>query len=488
MKLSKKEQEELLILKSQDEDFWKFNKIQIYFGTQDYKIPDGTGTIVHSRYSYPKHWEFFEAGKTFNIRAVISANRTGKSLAGCYEDCVHATGKYPVDWPGRRFTRPVQIWICGDRGEAVRDSLQVKLWGELGSPGTGLLPVGTEVSAMSGIPGGIGVYKVPHVSGGFSVITVKTYQAGRTAFEGATCDIIHLDEECPRDIFSECLTRMATTNGMIYLTFTPDSGLTDTLVMLLDNNSEFPKHITKITWDDVPHLTEQMKKIILAAYSPHERDCRTKGIPYLGRGKIYNINEDAYIIDMPPISRWWPRCYALDVGYAHPTAAVWAAWDREDDIIYIYSEYRASRTEVSSHANAILARGKWIPGVIDNSSNQESAVNDGIKLIDMYQKFGISPSFVKKGKGSREAGILEVYDRLESGRLKISNKCQMLIDEIRLYRRDDNGKIIKDKDDLLDALRYLVTNGLYYAITEPNEDDSYKNNFESSGRSKIGGY
>lgn len=487
--LSKKEEQELLTLQLEEENYWKHNKLNIYYGENDYTNPNGK--IICGRDKYPKHVNFFNAGKEYILRAFIAGNQTGKSLAGCIEDVYHATGLYPKWWKGYRFTKPVTIWLCGDRAEAIRDGLQVKLYGESGSPNTGLIPEKLLIDKISyqGVAGTIGVYKIKHVSGGISTITIKTYQSGRTAFESAVVDIIHLDEECPRDIFSECITRTADSNGILYLTFTPDSGLTDTVTFFLDKEDGVRKSVTMVGWDDVPHLSSERKKILLASYSPHERDCRTKGIPYLGHGKIYNLPEDKFIIDPIEINRWWPRVYGMDIGYSHPTACVWMAHDRESDRVIVYSEYKQAQVEPATHANAIINRGAWIPGIVDTTANEKGSASrvDGTRLIDLYNKFGLSLFLAQKKSGSVEEGILEIYDRLTSDRLKIFSTCTQLIDELRIYRRDDRGNIVKKNDDLLDAWRYGITTGLMCAITEPNPSIGRKN-FNNSGKSEVGGY
>ena len=45
--------------------------------------------------------------------------------------------------------------------------------------------------------------------------------------------MIWLDEESPTDIYTECLLRTMTTNGVIYLTLTPLLGLTDLALSFL---------------------------------------------------------------------------------------------------------------------------------------------------------------------------------------------------------------------------------------------------------------
>jgi len=50
----------------------------------------------------------------------------------------------------------------------------------------------------------------------------------------------------------------------------------------------------------------------------------------------------------------------------------WGAWDRQSDVIYIYSEYLRRDAEPVVHAEAIRSRGDWIRGVIDAASRGRS--------------------------------------------------------------------------------------------------------------------
>jgi hypothetical protein len=56
---------------------------------------------------------------------------------------------------------------------------------------------------------------------------------------------------------------------------------------------------------------------------------------------------------------------------------------------------------------------------------------------------------------------------------------------MRLYRRDEKGKIVKERDHLMDAKRYLLMSGMMRAITEPvaNWEDE-----RGHGRSSSTGY
>jgi phage terminase large subunit-like protein len=61
----------------------------------------------------------------------------------------------------------------------------------------------------------------------------NSYDQGRAKFQGTSKDLCWLDEQCPLDVYTECLTRLLTRNGIIMLTFTPLDGLTDVVLKYL---------------------------------------------------------------------------------------------------------------------------------------------------------------------------------------------------------------------------------------------------------------
>lgn len=196
---------------------------------------------------YPKHLEFFRAGATFRERCFMAANRIGKTEgAGGFETALHLTGKYPEWWEGSIYDAPVKFWAAGKTNETTRDIVQAKLFGAVafdggrkGVSGTGLVP-GDGIGAITwkqGVQDLIDTIKVKHYTGGefdgWSTLGIKSYQQGRGAFEGTEQDGIWLDEEPPLDIYGECLIRTATTDGLIYITFTPLDGMTPTALSFL---------------------------------------------------------------------------------------------------------------------------------------------------------------------------------------------------------------------------------------------------------------
>ena len=162
------------------------------------------------------------------------------------------------------------------------------------------------------------------------------------------------------------------------------------------------------------------------------------------------------------IPRHFAKAYGMDVGW-NCTAALFGAWDRDSDILYVYSEHYRGQAEPSVHASAIRARGEWIKGAIDPAARGRSQ-RDGEQLLADYVNLGLDLVMADNGV---ESGVYHVLERFSSGRLKVFSTCQNVLAEHRLYRRDDKGKIVKKYDHAMDALRYLVRMLEQIATTQP---------------------
>jgi hypothetical protein len=64
-------------------------------------------------------------------------------------------------------------------------------------------------------------------------------------------------------------------------------------------------------------------------------------------------------------------------------------------------------------------------------------------------------SYTDERRNFVEAGIQDVLDSMHTGRLKVFEHLNAWFEEFELYHRD-NGKIVKERDDLLDATRYAI--------------------------------
>lgn len=416
---------------------------------------------------YRKHLRFFRLGSTVGTRCFMAGNRVGKTICGGYEVTLHLTGRYPAWWDGATFDAPIRAWAAGDTGKTVREISQDKLLGPWGKFGTGLIPADDIVrfTTKQGVPEAVDTLWVKHydehgVHDGESRLAFKSYDQGREAFQGTEQEVIWLDEESNDSIRNECMMRLMTTDGLLIETFTPLRGVTPIVRQYLvdglvpDNDDAVvlgDKALVMAGWDDAPHLGEAEKARTLADTPPHLRDARSKGIPSLGSGAIYPVPESEVVVMDMPIPAHWQRMFALDVGW-NRTAAVWGAWDRDADIIYLYSEHYRGQAEPAIHAEAIRARGKNLRGEIDPAARGRSQI-DGENLMESYKSLGLK---LHAANNAREAGIYAVWQRLSTGRLKVFRSLNNWLMEYRMYQRDEKGKIVKENDHLMDATRYLV--------------------------------
>jgi hypothetical protein len=165
---------------------------------------------------------------------------------------------------------------------------------------------------------------------------------------------------------------------------------------------------------------------------------------------IYSLPEKDIVVKEFPIPDHWPRAYGLDIR-PHAAAAIWGARDPESDVLYLYSEY-CSDADPAMHVAAIRARAEWIPGLIDPAANGRDQA-DGRRLIQLYRKLGLQLETIDN---SLESGILEVSQRMSSGRLKVFSSLSKYLEERRLYRRDERDQVVKDRDNLQDVTRCLA--------------------------------
>lgn len=452
---------ELLALLEEKERRSMGNKIATYFPDQ--------GPL--SRAHYPKHMSFFEAGKSCIERSAIAANRVGKTTMSAYETTLHLTGRYPDWWNGRRFNHPVEWWAASDTGETTRDILQLEFMGKIDHLGTGMIPrdlIIGDPSRRRGVADAIDTVRVRHVSGGESSLSFKSYDQGREKFQGTKKHGISLDEEPDMGVYTECLTRLMATvpgeeDGMMICTFTPLKGMSAVVLTFL-NEPGPNRFVLTMGFDDAPHLSPESKAKLLASFPPHERDARSKGIPQLGSGAIYPVPESDIIVADFAVPDHWPRGYGLDVGW-NRTSAGFHAWDRGNDIVYRIGEHYRGQAEPSVHAEAIKARGLWLPGVCDPAARGRTQT-DGQQLLQMYKDLGLD---LEVAVNAVEAGIYEMWQRLSTGRYKVFASCTNWLQEFRLYRRDDKGRVVKGNDHAMDESRYFIMSGLERSKVKPVE-------------------
>ena len=169
--------------------------------------------------------------------------------------------------------------------------------------GSGLIPKNCieQTRVKPGTPGAMESVTVKHytdgVYDGLSEMYFKSYEEDVAAYSGASIDLIHLDEEPPLLIDTECTARIFRVSGLKYITFTPDKGLSQTLLQFFPDGQVFTgetgtgKYCVSLDMEDVPHLTDKEKKDFFNNLPPFQREAKFYGRPSAGSGVVYPIWE-----------------------------------------------------------------------------------------------------------------------------------------------------------------------------------------------------
>lgn len=417
---------------------------------------------------YPKQAEFHAAGKTNRERLLMAGNQLGKTVAAGAEVAMHVSHRYPNWWDGYVAPKPEAWWAAGVTGESTRDNPQRILLGRIGAPGTGMIPPDAikDINPRRGVADAVDTVIVRwggggDVQSGECQIAFKSYDQGREKWQGETLGGVWYDEEPPEDIYLEGLTRTNVGLRPNLITFTPLQGISRVVRRFMIDKVP-GTHITQMTIDDAEHYTAAERAAIIATYPAHERDARTKGIPMRGSGAVFPIDLDEILCASFSIPSHWPQICGIDFGWDHPIAGARLAWDRDTDVIYVTAEYRAREQTPIMFAGAVKHWGDWLPWAWPHdghASGGKFGVQDQQQLSAIYRSNGLkmlsNHANFEDGSNGVEAGIMEMLERMQTGRLKVFAELRHWIEEFNLYHRKD-GQIVKENDDLISATRYAI--------------------------------
>lgn len=233
------------------------------------------------------------------------------------------------------------------------------------------------------------------------------------------------------------------------------------------------RNVTQMTIDDAEHYTPEQRQAIIDSYPAHEREARVKGIPSMGSGRVFPIPEEDILCEPFQIPIDWVQIIGIDFGWDHPFAAIHCAWDRDADIFYVCKEFAARETTPIFHAASIKPWGDWIPIAWPHDGLQHDK-QSGVTLAEAYRAQGLNMMMERAtfadGSNGVEAGVMEMLDRMQTGRWKVFRTCGGWLQEFRLYHRID-GLIEAIRDDRISASRYAYMMRRN-AIRKPSKRDS----------------
>lgn len=447
-----------------------------------------TKTIVRIRYLREEKQRCYRVSgedHTFILQDYNVTHNCGKTLAGTHEVAFHATGIYPTWFSGWELPSRLDavsgqqictIIVAATDSKTLRDSVMKKIIGtEMADYSDGLIArkymIDGSFVKSRGVSGGLlDSVQVRRVDGSICTIYFRSYEQGRENLQSITADYVYCDEEPPQDVYSEMMARLAATGGHFAMAFTPLKGMTP-IVQEYWNSEDKDKELFCMSIYEVDHIAKHPEKIaqiksMYAGLSEAEREARMMGIPAMGSGVVYPIDDAVLMCEPFEIPAGWKRIAGLDFGRGeHPIACVWLAFDPEG-CCYLYDCFKLTRVGDLEVANQILSRGNWIPVSWPHDFVRSSGVStigglektEGWKYKEIYEKYGIifTDTNAKTAEGSVrvEAGIVEVRQAMIEGKFRVFSHLSEWFKEKATYLYKEDGSVTKERDDLLDATRY----------------------------------
>jgi len=425
-----------------------------------------------------------------NSVAISNSGKTHTAMVKCGWD---ATGIYPEWYRGPKTVRGIDAWVMGDTGENTRDTAQRKLFGpDSERPGWTDKPfkealIGSKYiigkpSRKSAPSGSFDTVRVKHVpSDTISTLTFKSHKMDRQALASWHGARVYIDEEPNVDILMEMIARVADDRGQIFVALCPLDGMTPTVKWLI-NTAESDPDLVKLcylTHLEAEHLDPAEKAAMLRMFAsnPAMLIARTEGRVVQNHGLIFPFPAQDIMYDPNKISipDRWPRLGGADVGWRHPWGAGAAARDPMSDVIYVYATYEQAEKPYRYHHTQLLEWGDNMTFMIDPAANQANQAT-GERILEGLWKMAHGEHWAEipeeqrkyiKADNSFLPGMDEMWQRFDSGRLKISRNLRTLMEQYESYgwNKDGDGPKAETPDlkfDVITSVRYLVKGMVQY--------------------------
>ena len=439
--------------------------------------------------------QFYATGAHCDRRGILAANRIGKTVSTCFETAYHLTGLYPEWWVGKRYDKPVTVFVAGESWQQTAMVLQNELLGTPDSKisnqiGSGSIPRKLIVfdTMRSEGPNIISV-EVMHTSGQRSRLVFGNYTQEVRNLQGFKLDFCVLDEQPPDPFFSELVTRTATTQGQVMCSFTPLKGINGLVSKFW--NREPGYEFIRVSWDMVPEYDLWGEPFLLNAtrrqlerdYLPHEREARIAGKPVMGKGAVFQL-------------RTWPtyksgefdwdtmvgmeQIIALDLGLVNDatvisrmfhqpkTGTVWL--DRQ---IIVSGLEEANPTNYIHHLKLPHVAGAPIVLPADASTSGRYTMSS-LSIRELFEEHNLNvlkkpimnpPDPTGKVTNHKSFGINIMRQMMEEETFLINDNCTTFLTQAQNYFVDEHGRF-SDPDDCIDSARYALL-GCLNGLSEP---------------------
>jgi hypothetical protein len=152
--------------------------------------------------------------------------------------------------------------------------------------------------------------------------------------------------------------------------------------------------------------------------------------------------------------------------------------------VYVSRTHRLKEATPVLHAAAIKSWGhlRWS---WPRDGRRETLEGAGQALSKQYSDQGLDMlhehAQFEDGSVSVEAGLMDMLDRMKTGRFKVFKELLDWFEEFRLYHRKD-GKVVKEGDDLMAATRYALMMSRYARTEKERRNFNREIEYPSMGR------
>ncbi len=147
--------------------------------------------------------------------------------------------------------------------------------------------------------------------------------------------------------------------------------------------------------------------------------------------------------------------FASAFSLSDPRLKLW--FDMEEGITYVVHCWKKSERDASQAWTAVKTWAKNVPSAWPADGLQHEK-GGGEVLKNQYKTAGFdmveTHATHVEGGVSVEAGLWNMLQEMRDGQFKVFSTCREFFEEKLLYHRDEHGKIVKLKDDVLSAVRY----------------------------------
>ncbi len=280
-------------------------------------------------------------------------------------------------------------------------------------------------------------------------------EAAYTKIAGLTLGGAYVDEGSlvPESFFNMLISRLSEPGSQLFLTTNPGNPGHYLKKKWLDREGELDLKSWHFRLEDNTHLDPAYVAELKRQYTGLFYDRYIRGLWVQAEGAIYrNFRRDLHTVDRLPEGKPSQMVVGVDWGATHPTAYLRAL--RYGTTWYIDKEYRRSdltNGELARDLQAFL--GELYPSAV---LVDPSAKSFRLELL----RAGVQ--MVMQADNDVLNGLSRVSNAFETGHLKlVEPNCPLTLEELEGYRWDDAAtergldKPVKEKDDLMDALRYI---------------------------------